>query len=192
MKRKALKAAVISAVVLIIGGSTPVGAEQTGRYKSNGAYAAAFGSDETGCRSFVVVVSRGGTTKAPETYLFYDVYDFCTDMWWSGNGLIPNADFRTGKTVTLVTSGLASSTFVTQAEGLPLSLTFTRSDVFTTRWSGHSRIEYLGHVVQRHGSTTNSSANISGSIGGSGVSPSSSGEIGASREHVIEFDRGTK
>jgi len=137
---------------LVLTGATIAQAGQVAKYKNNGAYAEAAGSD-TGCRDFYVVVSRGGTTASPQTYLFYDVYDRCTGTWSWGSGTIPNASFNTGpKAMTLNFTGSTSGGFTAEGESLAITLTFTKDSVFTYTWSGHSRLEYYGHIVQHHGS----------------------------------------
>jgi hypothetical protein len=165
-------------------------AQQVGKYKSNGAYANANGTDAGGCRYFYISVARGGTTAAPETYLYYDIYDSCTGTWSWGNGTIPNAAFKSGnKTMTLNFTGSTSGGFYAEGESLAIALTFTRDSSFTNTWSGHSRWEYYGHVVHHHGSGTQHSAALSGSIDGSAVQAYWA-TTGTGRDRYIEFDRG--
>jgi hypothetical protein len=192
MNRTTTALALTVGATLVLMAATPrrAQAEQVGKYKSNGAYANTNGTDGTGCRYFSISVARGGTTAAPQTYLYYDVYDACAGAWSWGNGTIPNAAFKTGnKTMALNFTGSTSGGFYAEGEPLAIALTFTKDSSFTEKWSGHSRWEYFGHVVQHHGSGTRNSATLSGTIGGS-AAQAFWAEIGTGRDRWIEFDRG--
>jgi hypothetical protein len=194
MKRTTSTAAVaIVTLLLNIAFIAPASAAgRTGKYKSNGAFAQAYGYDATGCRWFYLYVAKGGTTAAPQTYLYYDIYDSCAGAWSWGNGTIPNVDFKVGsRSITLKTTPANASGFFTEGESLAISLTFTPDRVYSVTWSGHSRTEYHGHVVQRHGSGTQGTAAITGTVGGMALGTVSA-ESGTSREHYMEFDRGTR
>ena len=58
--------------------ATTASAGQIARSTANGAYINVSGTDTSGCIWFYVYASRGGTTQAPETYAYYDVYNGCT------------------------------------------------------------------------------------------------------------------
>jgi hypothetical protein len=192
MNRTSLTVAVVATIAVIASAPETAHAQRVGKYKSSGAYATASGTDASGCRFFYIWVGRGGTTASPQTSLYVDSYDSCSGSWSWASGTIANADFKTGtKSATLKTNGASSTSLSTQGETLAISLTFTKSSAFSYSWSGHSRTEYYGHVVQRHGSNSYSSASVSGTIGGAAVNVSWA-ETGTGREHYIEFDRGQK
>ena len=192
MNRTDITLAVVATIALIAGTPGTAHAQRVGKYKSNGAYAYTSGTDASGCRYFYLSVSRGGTNAAPQTYMYVDMYDSCSGAWSWGSGTIPNADFKTGtKTVTLKTNGANTNTYFVEGDTLPISLTFTKTSAFSSSWSGHSRTEYYGHVVQHHGSGTYTSARVTGTIGGASVDVTWA-ETGSGRDHYIEFDRGRK
>jgi hypothetical protein len=183
--------AVIS--VLALSGAAPsrAHAQQVGKYKNNGEYAYAYGNDTTGCRYFYISVAKGGTNAAPQTNLLYEIYDSCTGAWVSsGWGMISNSAFkRSGKTMTLNFTASSSGSFYLEGEAVAFALMFTKDSVFTSTWSGHSRWQYYTHVVQFHGSGTQNSATLSGTIGGS-APQASWATMGTGRDRYIEFDRG--
>ncbi len=180
-----------TALMLTLGTVAAAHAQPTNKFKSNGAYADVAGSDG-GCRWFYLFISRGGTTAAPETYLYYDAYDACTETWAFGYGTVPNSSLVTSRnTTTIKASGAPSSSFYAEGELANISLTLTRDGVFTERSSGHLRTEYYDHVVQRHGTWTYYSANVSGTIVGSAVSGQGA-TVGTGKDHSMEFIRGSK
>ena len=187
-----LKLATAAALMLTLGGAAFADAQPLNKYKSNGAFAEIIGSDGVGCRSFYLYIGRGGTTAAPETYLYYDMYDGCTNIWAYGSGTVPNGSPVTSKnTVTIKASGAPSNSFYAEGERVNISLTLMKDGVFTQRSSGHVRYEYYDHAVQRHGTWTYYSANVSGTFGGSAVSAQEA-ITGIGKDHYMEFERGSK
>ena len=186
-----LKLATAAALTLILGAAN-TNAQPVTKSKSNGAFAEIIGNDGIGCRFFYIYIARGGTTAAPETYLFYDMYDACTNTSAYGYGTVPNGSLVTSKnTTTIKASGAPSSSFYAEGERANISLTLTRDGVFTQRSSGHVRYEYYDHAVQRHGTWTYYSANVSGTFVGSAISAQGA-SIGTGKDHYMEFDRGSK
>ena len=118
------------------------------------------------------------------------MYDACAGTWSWGNGTIPNGAFKTGgKAMALNFTSSTGGGFYVEGEPLAIALTFTNDSLFTYKWAGHSRWEYYGHVVQQHGSGTQDSATLSGTIGGTAVQALWAA-TGTGRERYIEFDRG--
>jgi hypothetical protein len=188
MTRTTLKLA--TALMLTFGAAAAANAQPLNKFKSNGAFAEITGSDGVGCRSFYIYIARGGTTAAPETYLYYDMYDGCTNTWAYGSGTVPNASLVTSRnTTTIKASGAPSSSFYAEGERANISLTLTRDGVFTQRSSGHVRYEYFDHAVQRHGTWTYYSANVAGTFIGSVIAVQGA-TIGTGKDHYMEFDRG--
>jgi hypothetical protein len=184
-----MKLALAAALMLSLGGARTADAQPLNKYKSNGAFVEIAGSDDTGCRYFYVYVTRGGTSAAPETYLYYDTFDGCANTWAYGSGRISNGSFVTSKnTATLKFSGTSSGSFYAEGERPTIALTLTKDGVFSQRSSGHVRYEYYDHVVQRHGTWTYYTATLSGTFGGSAVRGSAT--TGTGRDHYMEFDRG--
>jgi hypothetical protein len=193
MTRTTMKFAIAAALMSTLGTAPAAEAQPVNRYKGNGAWLSVSGYDSSGCRSFFVLVSRGGTNAAPQTVLYYDIYDYCAGTWAAtGSGTIPNTDLKiSGKTVTLKTTGADSATFSSEGDAPIISLTLTKNGSYSESWSGHSRVEYFGTTVQRHGSWTSASVSVSGTIGGSAIS-AAWGDTGTGREHYIEFERARK
>jgi len=159
----------------------------------NGGFVYIAGYDSSGCTWTYIAAAKTGTTAAPQTWLGYDVYDNCAGQWVaSGSGLIPNAALKVGnKTATLVVTPSASSTFTVYQGGVSsIQLTFTANDSYLSTTSGHTRVEYEGHVYQSHGSWTEKTANVSGTF--MGFNPGGDASFGQSREKTITMDRGSK
>jgi hypothetical protein len=181
--------AAVSALMLTIA-ATGIDAQPVNKYKSNGSFAEFVATDTAGCRFLYLYVARGGTTSAPETFLYYDTYDACTDTWGFGSGTIPNGSFVTSKnTMSIRMTGTPPSSFYFEGERPNLALTLTRDGIFTQRSSGHVRIEYYNHVVQRHGTWTYFTATVSGTFAGSAM-VGHEAITGTGKEHYMEFERG--
>lgn len=193
MTRTMLEFAIFTALMSTLGTAAAANAQPISRYKSNGAYAVVDDYDSSGCRYVYVYVSRGGTNAAPQTYLYFYVYDFCANtVPATGSGTIANTALKiSGRTVTLKTTATDSATFSSEGDATTISLTFTRNGSYSESFSGHSRVESFGNTVQRHGSWTSTNASVSGTIGGSAIS-AAWGNTGTGREHYIEFERAGK
>ena len=168
-------------------------AEPPAKWKGNGALMEVFGSDSTGCIGSYVYVSRTGTTAAPQTWMWYDVYDRCASARIAfGYGLVANATFKvTNKSVTLVITPSNNANFTAEGVTGSIQLTLTADGVSSYRFSGHSRWEYLGQVYQSHGSWISRSASVSGNVLGFEAA-TMSGSFGEGRDRYIEIDRGSK
>jgi len=181
-----------AAVLLLTLGAAAAEAQPASKYKSNGAFAEVYGRDSAGCRSLYLYVARGGTTAAPETFLYYDTYDACANAWGYGSGTISNGSFVTSKNaMTVKVNVRPSPSFYVEGEAPVISLTLTKDGAFTQRSSGHVRIEYSDHSVQRHGTWTYYTAAMSGTFEGSTV-VADWAITGTGRDHYMEFDRGTR
>jgi hypothetical protein len=193
LKRNTALQIVALPLVLLALCSSDASAQQTAHSKTNGAYVSASGNDSSGCVWFYVSASRGGTPQAPETYVYYDIYNQCASQWIAyGGGRVANTALKTTKNrATLIITPVASSNF--QVEGLTgsLSLTWTADGLFSVSYSGHSRAEYGDHVYQSHGSWTSRSAKTIGNILGFDVG-NVSASIGEGRDRYMEIDRGSK
>lgn len=178
-------------LLAVTGGSASAG--QTARSKSNGAYVFASGNDASGCVWFYLSASRGGTTQAPETYLYYDMYNQCTNQWIAyGGGRVANTTLKTtNKRATLLITPTSSSDFHVEGIAGTLSITWTADGLYSSTYSGHSRTEYGDHVYQSHGSWTSRSAKAAGSILGFDLG-NTSASLGEGRDRYMEIERGSK
>ena len=168
-------------------------AEPPAKSKGNGAYMEAFGSDSTGCVWSSVYVSRTGTTAAPQTWMWYDVYDRCAGARIAfGYGVVANATFKvTNKARRLIVTPSANANFHVEGATGSIDLTLASDGLSSYTYSGHSRSEYMGHVYQSHGSWTSATATVSGNVLGF-VAGNMSGWFGEGRDRFMEFDRGSK
>ena len=183
----------ILAVTMCVSGLTGAAfAEPPTKVKGNGGYLAASGYDTSGCIWSYVYAGRGGTTAAPQTWMNYDVYDVCAGQWpASGWGIIPNTALKIGnKTATLVFTPSASANFSAQGETGPIQIKVTADGLFSYSYSGHTRSEYAGHVYQSHGSWTERSATVTGTVVGF-AQGGMRGSLGEGRDRYMEFDRGS-
>jgi hypothetical protein len=119
----------------------------------------------------------------------YDVY---AGQWIaSGWGIIPNTALKIGnKTATLVLTPSASANFSAQGETGPIQIKVTADGLFSYSYSGHTRSEYAGHVYQSHGSWTERSATVTGTVVGF-AQDGMRGSLGEGRDRYMEFDRGS-
>jgi hypothetical protein len=167
-------------------------AGQTARSTGNGAYINVSGTDTSGCVWFYVYASKGGTTQAPETYMYYDIYNQCTGQWVAyGGGRIANSALKATKTsATLVVSPAGAAGFTTEGYTGSLNLKVTADGLYSSTYSGHAKTEYTGHMYQSHGSWTSKSATATGSLLGFDLAAVSA-SIGEGRDKAIEIERGS-
>jgi hypothetical protein len=163
------------------------------RSNGNGTYINVSGTDSGGCIWFYLYASRGGTTQAPDTYVFYDVYNRCTSEWIAyGGGRVVNTALKTTKKSANLTLDAGSSLdFSTEGAIGSLDVTLTADGFYSSSYSGHSRTEYAGHLYQSHGSWTWESATATGSILGFTFG-TASGSLGEGRDKFMDIDRGPK
>lgn len=163
------------------------------RSNGNGAFVSVFGTDSSGCIWLYLYASRGGTAQAPDTYMFYDVYNQCTSQWIAyGSGRVANAALKTTKkSATLTLDAASSADFYTEGATGSLDVTVTVDGLYSSSYSGHSRTEYAGHVYQSHGSWTWGSATATGSILGFTFGTASA-SLGEGRDKFMDIDRGPK
>jgi hypothetical protein len=168
-------------------------AEQVGRSKTNGAYISVSGNDATGCIWSYLGAGRGGTKAAPTTWMSYDVYNGCTGEWIAyGRGTIANTALKvSNKGATLVITPTASANFYADGAIASIKLTLTANGLVSYSYSGHSRVEYSGHVYQSHGAWNYRTASVAGTLLGFTVGEMS-GEFGEGRDKYIEIERGSK
>lgn len=185
------------------------GAAVVNHFNANGEYAAASTDDGAGYSSQVSVY-RGGTTRAPETYLNYywsscayegTVFSCSGENGW---GLIPNGAFRAtarSASVDVDTAGLtntafswsydyATDTYTFQewpSAGGRIAVAWTKSAEFSARFTGTSEQNYLNFKFISNGSQQSSSARASGTLFGAGFA--GNGELGRSRGVSISIEK---
>ena len=139
---------------------------------------------------FYVGVSRTGSKAAPQTSLYYNLYDACAQQYvGSGYGNIPNAAFKTvGKQATLNVRVGATATFYNEGPAGAISLTFTADDAFRETFSGHRTFASPGLIVKAHGSWSFTAATVSGTVITT-TFDQVPGYTGESRDKQIEFER---
>jgi hypothetical protein len=174
--------------VLELGGTASAGV--VAKHRGNGAFASVYGTDTSGCRWIYLDVSRGGTTAAPQTWLYYDVFDACNGQTESrGFGQIPNSDLKVSqKSTVLTTTPSSNGEFYAEGAAGSINITWTADGAFTSTYSGHSRVEYADRLVQSHGSWTYSSASAQGQLLSTTVS--NVGSIGSGRDRFLEVEKG--
>ena len=161
--------------------------------KGNGAFVEVWGYDSTGCVWTYLYVSKAGTAAAPQTWMHYYAYDYCNDQSLAyGYGGVANTTFKsTTKSATLVISPSSNANFYAEGSIGSIKLTVKADGVWSHTSSGHSRSEYMGHVVQSHGSWSYKSATVTGNILGFAAG-NMSASLGTSRDRYMEIDRGSK
>jgi hypothetical protein len=162
------------------------------KFTNEGAYALAYGSD--GCLYAFLDVSRGGPKSAPQTFLYYELYDMCSS--WQllayGSGMIQNSAFRVDKkSGTLSVTTDASPTFFTYGATGTISLTFTPDREYQQTFTGHSSVSYLDRTIKWHGSSSYTTAKVSGTFIGWTIGQLS-GELGEGRGKEITFEDSAK
>jgi hypothetical protein len=162
------------------------------RYGGRGRFVSLSGPDASGCVWLFVGVSKGGPNGTEETFLNYYAFDSCTntEIAW-GYGRIANADFViTTKSATLKTTPGSNSTFPFTMQGATgsISLTFSRTGLFTYVSAGHTRWENGTIAVRTHGAYAYSHASAGGSF--LGMQPGNVyAEIGSSRDRTVEIEK---
>ena len=176
----------------VLGASAAHGGEVS-RSKGNGSFVSVSGSDASGCVWSYLYVSKGGTSSAPVTWMYYDAYNYCSGEWIAGGeGKIANTALKVTKQgATLNLTAAAASALFTQGVTGPIQLTFTADGFSSYSYSGHSRSEYAGHVYQSHGSWTYRTATVSGTMLGLAVS-GMQGSFGEGRDKYMEIERNSK
>jgi hypothetical protein len=177
-------------LALSMTGAPALFAGQVVRSKGNGAYVEAWGTDTTGCVWTYVNVSKGGTKAAPQTWMYYDVYDYCSGQWIAyGGGSISNTSLKvTGTTAKVTMTTSANASFYTEGLTGSVQLTFTADGFESSTYSGHYRSEYAGHKYQSHGTWTRQSATVSGSLLGYTIA-NMNGYFGEGRDKYMEIER---
>jgi hypothetical protein len=145
-----------SLTMLVLGLAPGVGfADPPVKWKGNGAFIDVNVTDGS-CLSMWVYVSKGGPTTAPQTHVYYHVWDQCAmETFAYGEGLIPNTAFKVAKGVaTLAFTPKVGATFVATGPLGAITLTVTPNGEYTSTFSGHSEYTYPGHVFRTHGLST--------------------------------------
>jgi hypothetical protein len=182
-----------SLTMLVFGLAPSVGfADPPVTWKRNGAYIN-LNTYDGSCIDMSIYVSRGGTTKAPETYLHYFAWDGCAGQTFAaGQGLIPNTSFKLAKGVaTLVFTPNNSATFFAEGALAAIKVTVTPDGVYSASVSEHNEYTYPGYVMRTHGSGTHKSARASGTTM-VGTFESSDAQVGTLRDHFMELQRLSK
>jgi hypothetical protein len=181
--------AALALAMLFISNSSAAAAGPVAKVALEGDYASAYGNDETGCRWYHVYVGRSGTKASPQTWLSYEVYDYCAQQYVGyGWGYIPNTAFKvTNKSSSLNFTITASQTF--QASGLAgvIALTFTPNGAFNATYSGHSTTTYPSLVIKSHGWSSAASGQVSGTILSATVTGYA--DLGQSKQREMTIER---
>ena len=120
--------------------------------------------------------------------MYYDVYNECTSESAWGSGRVPNTAFKTTKKrASLVLSPTTSADFYACGTTGSLSITCTVDGVWSYSYSGHSRQEYAGTVIQAHGAWTYKTATAAGTILGFEIGDAWT-QIGEGRDRYMEIE----
>jgi hypothetical protein len=166
-------------------------AGQVAKYKSNGGFANVWGMDASGCVGFGVSVWLDGSGMAQQTFLSYDVYNYCTgeSLGW-GYGAIPNTDLKINKKEAVLNTNPASSSgFSASGTAGAITLNFEVTGVYSNTYSGHSASTYGDYVYRSHGTWSERSASVSGRVMDWDIG-SATGSVGTSLSRTIEIERG--
>jgi hypothetical protein len=148
----------VVATLITVASASSASARVSARYGGRGRFVSMYASDASGCVGLSVNVSKGGPNGTEETFLNYYVFDGCTNTEIAfGYGRIANADFVvTSKTATLNTTPGSNSSFPFTMQGATgsISLTFTRTGLFTYASAGHTFWENGTVAVRTHGAYT--------------------------------------
>ena len=187
----ALRILVVATLITVVSASS-ASARVSARYAGRGRFVSIGGSDASGCVWLSINVSKGGPNGTEEAFLNYYAFDGCTntEIAW-GYGRIANADFVvTPKSATLNTTPGSNSRFPFTMQGATgsISLTFTRTGLFTYAFAGQTFWESGTLAVRTHGAYAYSDASAAGSVLGLQLG-NASGQIGSSRDRTIEIER---
>jgi hypothetical protein len=184
-----IHAAALAALALVVAGGN-ASAAPIARTTNNGAYATAGGVDASGCVWLYLSAWRSGTNAAPQTSLYYEMFDACAGQSVGfGSGLIPNTALRVGsKSITLSVRVATTATFYTEGPTGTITLTVRPSGLGEFTYSGHTTSVFPGAVVKAHGSWTYKAAAAAGSVLATSFDRLE-GEIGEGRDKQIEFQR---
>jgi hypothetical protein len=179
-------AAVAVAILMTVNGLAAGG--PVSKFTNDGAYASVSGTD--GCLYVYVYVSRGGAKSAPQTFLYYQLYDMCSN-WQelaNGSGTIPNSAFTVKpKGAVLSVTPKASPTFFTRGATGAVSLIFTSNGAYEETFTGHGSLSYADNTIRWHGSSSYRTASVSGTLMGWTFSQLS-GQVGEGRQREISFE----
>jgi hypothetical protein len=156
-------------------------------FKSEGAFAHFDTYDD--CSYMYVSVSRGGTASAPETYLYYDVYNYCTWEYSSGWGRIPNSSFTVStKRSKLKIDPASSAEMYTYGAVGSIELTWTPDN--SIRWKEDGRWESITPTqrVRSRGKSESSAASVVGRMFSLSVQTESA-RVGKNRGKYTEVIR---
>ena len=186
-------ARVIGLSLSVLALPTLASADAPAKFTTNGAYVEVWGTDPSGCVQLLVHAAKGGKGIATETTMHYWLYDGCTNTYLAfGGGRIPNDAFHvTSKQATLVFSPAPSPTFYAEGATGTIAVTIEPNGVYSSTSSGHSRVEYAGHVTKSHGTWSYETAAASGSVLGY-VMGNVFASLGESRNKTIEIERAGK
>ena len=166
-------------------------------FVSNGEHATVYWSsyDSSGGSSYGYLdVSRGGTTKAPTTSLYY--YAVSCDqsyncVYGNGSGTIPNRDFSGGGQQFHVSTNTATNpNFYTYygPSGI-IAVDWKADGMYERSQSGTTSYRYSNLVERTQGNSTYQSASASGSIVGMSIGANVYGEIGTNHNVTIDIYR---
>jgi hypothetical protein len=166
-------------------------------FVSNGEHATVFWStyDSTGGFSYGYLdVSRGGTSKAPTTSLYYYAQScdqFYNCVYGNGAGTIPNRDFSGGGTqYHLSTNTATNPDFYTWfgPSGI-IAVDWTADGMVERSQSGTTSYRYSYLVERTQGNSTYQSASASGSVVGMSIGSYWDAEIGTNHSVTIDIYR---
>lgn len=166
-------------------------------FVSNGEHATVYWNsyDSTGAFSYGYLdVSRGGTSKAPTTSLYY--YAQSCDQFYNcvsgnGGGTIPNRDFSGGgKQYHLSTNTATNPDFSTWYGPTGIIAVDWKADgMFERSQSGTSSYRYPYFVERTQGNSTSQTAAASGSVLGVSFGANMYAEIGTTHNVTIDVYR---
>lgn len=173
---------------LLFSSTTVMAGTVVSSFKSKGAFAS-MSAQYDDCTWMYLSVSRGGPVDAPETYLYYSVYNGCTGESSWGSGRIPNRDFTvSGKKSKLNTNPTAIPEMSTGGQAGRIALTWTADQGIRWSWDGRSESITPTQRVRSRGSYDSAAASVAGSLLSFAIQ-TPSGQTGKNRDMYIEVVR---
>jgi len=185
-----LRRVAVLSILVLAATHTSAFADPVAKFTNNGAYAFAYGVDVSGCVSTYVSVDRSGTKAAPQTWLYYNLYDRCASETIAfGYGTIPSTAFKVAnQKISLNVNVATVGTLYREGITGTISLTFVADGAFKVTFSGHQTWSYPDFTLKEHGSWSASTSTVTGTLMNVNVA-SIQGQTGESLDREKQFER---